>query len=176
MKRNRVVIAAAISLSLTGLTGCASENVQASPPASAASASSAPAGPVMTIKQAGETYAKLSAASNAARDRWMGAPQPTEANLARHKKLAAGAADATVAFSEGLRKHHWPTEVRPIIANLDEHLQQRATAYKRVAAASTVVEYLAAAGEVPVTSSLTGQVRQALGLPESAVVSGVAPR
>jgi hypothetical protein len=102
----------------------------------------------MTIKMAGETYAKLSAASNAARDRWMGAPKPTKANLTRHKKLAAGAADATVAFSEGLRKHHWPAEAQPIIGTLDEHLQQRAAAYKRVAAAGTVVEYLAAAREV----------------------------
>ncbi|MCA2211570.1 hypothetical protein [Jidongwangia harbinensis] len=130
----------------------------------------------MTIEHAGETYAKLSAASNAARERWMGAPVPTEANLSVHRKLAAGAGRATVAFSTGLRKHRWPAEVQPIIAALDEHLQQRAAAYQRVAAAGTVAEYLAAVGEVPVTSSLTGQVRQALGLPESAVVPGVSPR
>ncbi|WP_212986534.1 hypothetical protein [Actinoplanes auranticolor] len=130
----------------------------------------------MTIKKAGETYAKLSAASNAARDKWMGAPQPTKANLNRHKKLAAGAADATAAFSKGLRKHRWPAEAQPIIGALDEHLQERAAAYKRVAAASTVAEYLEAAREVAVTSSLTGQVRQALGLPEAAVVPGVSPR
>jgi hypothetical protein len=175
VKRNRVVIAAAISLSL-GLTGCASQNVQVPPPASTAPADSAPAEPAMTIKKAGEIYVKLSAASNAARDRWMGAPTPTKANLTRHKKLAAGAADATVAFSKGLRKHHWPAEAQPIIGTLDEHLQQRAAGYKRVAAASTVAEYLAAAREVPVTSSLTAQVRQALGLPEAAVVPGLTPQ
>jgi hypothetical protein len=38
-----------------------------------------------------------------------------------------------------------------------------------------VADYLVAAGKVPVTSSLTGRVREALGLPESAVVEGVRP-
>ncbi|MFC7532452.1 hypothetical protein [Actinoplanes sp. GCM10030250] len=176
MKRELVGITAAVCLSLVGLTGCTSQDVQASPPASTGSADSAAPEPVLTIEGAGEAYAKLSAASNAAREKWMAAPKPTKSNLAKHKKLAAGAADATVAFSEGLRKHHWPAEVQPIVGALDEHLQERAAGYQRVAAAGTVAEYLAAAREVPVTSSLTSHLREALGLPESAVVKGVSPR
>jgi hypothetical protein len=54
----------------------------------------------MTVKKAGETYLRLSAASNAAREAWMRAPRPTLANLAEYKRLAARAAKATVAFSQ----------------------------------------------------------------------------
>jgi hypothetical protein len=129
----------------------------------------------MTVKQAGETYLKLSAASNAAREAWMRAPRPTAANLAVHKLLAARAADATVAFSQGLRGHRWPRQAQPGVDALDEHLQLRAAAYRRVATTRTVSAYLAAAGEVPVTTGLTGEVRKALGLPEASVVRGASP-
>jgi hypothetical protein len=130
----------------------------------------------MTAKQAGETYLKLSAASNAAREAWMRAPSPTVANLAKHKMRAARAADATVVFSQELRRHRWPSQAQPAVDALDEHLQQRAAAYKRVAKAGTVADYLAAARQVPVTTTLTGDVRKALGLPESSVVQGATPR
>ncbi|MFC4071838.1 hypothetical protein [Actinoplanes subglobosus] len=172
MKRTFVVAAVAVGLSLTG---CAAQDAPALPAASAAPGADAPAAAAMSVEKAGETYAKLSAASNAAREKWMSAPAPTSANLARHKKLAAGAAKATTAFSKGLRKNHWPTDVQPIIDALDEHLQKRAAAYRKASEADTVADYLVAAGKVPVTSSLTGQVREALGLPESAVVEGVSP-
>jgi hypothetical protein len=62
-----------------------------------------------------------------------------------------------------------------VIDALDGHLQERTAAYERVAEAGNVADYLAAARKVPVTSSLTGQVREAPGLPESAVVKGVSP-
>jgi hypothetical protein len=130
----------------------------------------------MTVKKAGQTYLELSAVSNAAREAWMRAPMPTAANLAKHKQLAARAADAAVAFSQGLRAHRWPAQAQPYVDALDEHLQQRAAAYQRVATASTVAEYLAAAVQVPVTTSLTGDVRKALGLPEAPVVEGATPR
>lgn len=175
MKYRLVVAAAAATLSVAGLAGCASKD-QAVPRAAAAQASSAASGPVMTAEKAGETYLKLSAVSNAAREAWMRAPRPTVANLAGHKRLAARAAAATAAFSRGLRGHRWPREVQPLVDALDEHLQRRAAAYRRVAAARTVVDYLAAAGQVPVTSSLTGEVRKVLGLPEAPVVRGASPR
>lgn len=130
----------------------------------------------MTVEQAGKTYLELSAASNAAREAWMRAPRPTAANLAQHKKLAARAAAATVAFSKGLRAHRWPDPAQLYVDALDRHLQQRAAAYQRVAKASTVAQYLTAAADVPVTTSLTGNVRKALGLPEGAVVEGATPR
>lgn len=154
------------------LTGCAAQDVPALPAASAAPGPSIPAAEAMSVEKAGETYAKLSAASNAAREKWMSAPALTGANLARHKKLAAGAAKATATFSKGLRTNHWPADVQPIIDALEEHLQERAAAYRR---ADTVADYLVAAGKVPVTSSLTGKVREVFGLPESTVVEGVSP-
>ncbi|BEL05071.1 hypothetical protein Q0Z83_032620 [Actinoplanes sichuanensis] len=169
MKRHHVA-AITLALSLTGLTGCASPSAE-TPPAVSVSAE-----PTMSIKEAGETYTKLSAASNAAREKWMNAPAPTKANLARHKKLAAGAAKATTAFSKGLRKNQWPSDVQTIIDALDEHLQERAAAYQRAAKAETVTAYLTAAQEIPVTTSLTAQLRTALGLPESPIVQGVTPR
>ncbi|WP_433796857.1 hypothetical protein [Actinoplanes sp. CA-252034] len=176
MKSSPVVLAVALTMSLTGLTGCASAADPAPPSASSVPAASEPAEPAMTMKKAGKTYERLSAASNTARDKWMGAPAPTTANLAKHRKLAAGVAEATVAFSEGLRKNRWPAEVQPVITALDEHLRQRAAAYQRVAEAGTLADYLAAASEVPVTSSLTAQVREVLELPRAAAVKGVSPR
>ncbi len=176
MKYSLVAAAAAVGLSVAGLAGCASGDGRATPDRVAAKASSTPSAPVLTVKAARETYLKLSAASNAAREAWMSAAAPTADNLAKHKRLAAHAADATVAFSRGLRGHRWPSQAQPYVTALDEQLQERAAAYRRVAAAGTVADYLAAAGQVPVTTSLTGDVRKALGLPESAVVTGATPR
>ncbi|MCU7730344.1 hypothetical protein ODJ79_42060 [Actinoplanes sp. KI2] len=173
MKYHLVAAAVAASLSVSGLAGCGSGDGHATP---AAKASSAHATPVLTVKAAGETYLKLSAASNAAREAWMSAPAPTAQNLAKHKRLAARAADATVAFSQGLRAHRWPGRAQPYVTALDKALQERAAAYRRVAAAGTVSAYLAAAAQVPVTTSLTADVRKALGLPEAAIVKGVTPR
>ncbi|MBL7258954.1 hypothetical protein [Paractinoplanes lichenicola] len=133
-------------------------------------------GPAMTVEQAGATYLELSTASNAAREAWMRAPAPTTATLAQHKQLAEEAAEATATFSQGLRDNHWPDEAQPAISALDDALQEREAAYKRVATAGNVADYLAAASEVPVTTSLTGDVRKALGLPEGAVVTGATPR
>jgi len=106
----------------------------------------------------------------------MSAPAPTAGNLAQHKRLAKQAADATVAFSRGLRAHRWPQQAQPLVTALDKQLQVRAAAYRRVASAGTVSAYLIAAGQVPVTTRLTGYVREALGLPEGAVVTGATPR
>ncbi|MEU4155374.1 hypothetical protein [Actinoplanes sp. NPDC026670] len=172
MKRYFVSAACVLTLSLIGAADRYHWGAE-TPPAASGSAGQASAGPEMSIKEAGETYTKLSAASNAAREKWMRAPAPTRANLARHKKLAASAAKATTAFAQGLRKNQWPADVQAIIGALDEHLQERAAAYRRVAAADNVTDYLAAARKVPVTSSLTVQVRTALGLPESPIVKGV---
>jgi hypothetical protein len=44
-----------------------------------------------------------------------------------------------------------------------------------VAAAETLSGYVVAAGRVPVTTSVTGDVRRALGLPEAPVVEGATP-
>jgi len=176
MRNNLVAAAAAVSLSVAGLAGCASGDGRATPDRAAIKPSSTPSGPVLTVAQAGQTYLQLSAASNAAREAWMSAPAPTAANLALHKRLAARAADATVAFARGLRGHRWPSRAQPYVTALDTQLQERAAAYRHVAAAHTVADYLAAAAQVPVTSSLTGDVRKALGLPEGAVVTGATPR
>jgi hypothetical protein len=171
-----LVAATVVSLSLVGLTGCASEDGQAALQPNSVQASTTPSGPVMTVEEAGKTYLKLSDASNAAREAWMRAPRPTVANLGQHKQLATRAVDATVAFSRGLRAHRWPSQAQPYVDALDKHLQQRAAAYQRVADAGTLAEYLTAAGQVPVTSTLTGKVRQALSLPEAPVVEGATPR
>jgi uncharacterized lipoprotein NlpE involved in copper resistance len=162
MKHSLVAAAAAVVLSLTG---CASSD-----------ATPGPAAAVMTVEEAGRTYQQLSAPSNAAREAWMSAAAPTTSNLAEHKKLAASAADATVAFSRGLREHRWPDQAQRAVTALDKHLQEREAAYRRVAAANTVTAYLVAAAQVPVTTGLTGDVREALGLPEGAVVTGAVPR
>ncbi|GIM90763.1 hypothetical protein [Paractinoplanes toevensis] len=113
-----------------GVAGRSTADHQTTTGAVAAKATAAPG---MTVKEAGETYLKLTAASNAAHEAWMSAAAPTAKTLAIHKQLAAHAA-----------------------------------AYRRVAAAGTVAAYLTAAGQVPVTTSLTSDVRRALGLPESA--------
>jgi hypothetical protein len=176
MRNNLVAAAAAVSLSMAGLAGCASGDGQAAPGRAAVEPSSTPSAPVLTVKQATQTYLRLSAASNAAREAWMSALAPTSDNLAKHKRLAAHAADATVAFSQGLRGHRWPSQAQPYVTALDAQLQERAAAYRRVAAAHTVADYLTAAEQVPVTTSLTGDVRKALGLPEGAVVTGATPR
>jgi hypothetical protein len=173
MKSNLVAAAAVVSLSMAGVAGCSTADRQTTTGVVAAKATAAP---VMTVKEAGETYLKLSAASNAAREAWMSAAAPTAKTLAIHKQLAAHAAEATVAFSRGLRGHRWPSQAQPYVTALDKHLQERAAAYRRVAAAGTVAAYLTAAGQVPVTTSLTSDVRRALGLPESAVVTGATPR
>ena len=110
MKYKTVATAAAVVLSLAG---CAAEERPATADPVATQAEPAAAGPVMTVKTAGETYLKLSAASNAAREAWMNAPAPTAGNLAKHKQLAGYAADATVAFSQGLREHRWPSRAQP---------------------------------------------------------------
>ncbi|XVU21252.1 hypothetical protein ACQPZJ_28745 [Actinoplanes sp. CA-054009] len=145
-------------MSLAGITGCSSDS-----------------GPVMTVEEAGQTYLELSDASNAAREAWMYAPPPTTKNLADHKRLASAAADATVTFSRGLREHRWPSQAQPSVTALDAQLQERASAYRLVAETDTLPDYLAAAAQVPVTTSLTADVRTALGLPQGAAVSGAAP-
>lgn len=176
MKRNLVAAAAAASLALAGLTGCAANEAHPAPRQIVAYTRSAPAGPVMTIKKAKETYLKLSTASNAARDAWLHLPMPSTANLAKHKKLAGRAADATTAFAKGLESRRWPSKIQPLVDALDGHLQRRAVAYRRAAKAGTVAEYLAAAVQVPVTSTLASDMRKALGLPAAPEVKGVSPR
>jgi hypothetical protein len=176
MRNNLVAAAAAVTLSVAGLAGCASGDGPATPDRAAVKPSPTRSVPVLTVKQAAQTYLQLSAASNAAREAWMAALAPTSDNLAKHKRLAARAADATVAFSQGLRGHRWPSRAQPYITALDAQLQERAAAYRRVAAAHTVADYLTAAEQVPVTTSLTGDIRKTLGLPEGAVVTGATPR
>ncbi|TQS45900.1 hypothetical protein [Cryptosporangium phraense] len=100
----------------------------------------------------------------------------TDANLGAHKQLAERAADATTAFSRGLQGYRWPSQTQPYIDALHQHLQLRAAAYRRVAAADTVDEYIAAAQQVPVTTTLTAKVRESLGLPEGTTVRGVNPQ
>lgn len=75
----------------------------------------------------------------------------------------------------GTAKHRWPDRAQPYVDALDEHLQRSAAAYERVATAGTVPEYLVA-GQVPVTYTLTGDVRKALDLPEGSIVTGATPR
>lgn len=125
MKDNLVAAAAALSLSVACLTGCTSEDRHPKPGPVAAAPRSASSPAVMTVSEAGKTYLKLSAASNAARDAWMHAPALTTANLAKHRRLAAHAADATVAFAQGLRQRRWPSQAQPYVTALDEQLRER---------------------------------------------------
>lgn len=175
MNYKLVAATTAVGLTLTGVTGCSSVDRQTISDPAAAQAIPTPSAPVLTNEEAAKIYLQLSAASNAAREAWMSAQAPTPATLPEHQQLAAGAADATVAFSRELRQHRWPGKAQPYVTALDKHLQVRAAAYRRVVAADSVSSYLAAAGEVPVTTSLTGEVRKALGLPKSAVVTGATP-
>ena len=174
MKRTLVV--ATMSLSLVSLAGCATkirEEAASGPVAGAAGA--ATSGAVMTVAEAGETYLKLSVAPNAAREAWMKASAPTPSNLAEHKKLATNAADASAGFAKGLRGKRWPGKAQPIVNALVAKLLEREAAYRKVAKTQTVAAYLAAAAQVPVTTSLTADLRAALGLPAGAVVVGATP-
>ena len=172
MKLKFAVAVIGVCLTLSGLTGCTAIGARAvvRAPAPAAAPHPAPTGPATAADEAdeaGRTYLRLSAASNAARMAWLRAPVLTAANLAAHKQLAAHAADVTVAFSQGLRGRSWPSQAQAAVEVLDAHLQRRAAAYRRVAAAGTVAEYEAASERVPLSSPAAAQVREALGLPES---------
>jgi hypothetical protein len=159
-----------VSLSLAAaLTGCAQTGSPADAPKAtpAAAHGSSPAGQVMGLKEAGETYERLAARSNRARDAWLHAPKLSKATFAKHRTLAAQAAKVSRDFATGLRTHRWPVQAQRPVDVLRKDLEDREAAYRRVASARSLGEYVAAARRVPLNSEATVEVRRSLKLPKA---------
>lgn len=159
----RLLLVATVSLAVTtALTGCAPMGSHAAAPKATSAAAQ-----VMSLKQAGETYERLAAKSNGAREAWLHGPKLTEANLAEHRTLAGQAAKVTSDFATTIRTHSWPAQSRRPLDALRKDLEVRAAAYRKVAAARTIEQYVAAARHVPLSSPAAAEVRRSLKLSEA---------
>ncbi|MFI7598382.1 hypothetical protein [Actinoplanes sp. NPDC049681] len=159
----RLLLVATLSLSVaTALSGCVRMESGTAAPKTSPAATQA-----MTLKQAGETYERLAAKSNAARDAWLHGPELTEATLDDHRTLARKAAKVTSDFATSIRTDSWPAKARRPLDALRKDLEVRAAAYRKAAAAPTVEQYVAAARHVPLSSPAAAEVRRALEIPEA---------